>query len=64
MNMIFRMALSKLRYHKSRTLLTGIAIMLTTMLLMAIGTSGFAMLDMNRQLDSYLSCQNIFKWNL
>lgn len=50
MNMIFRMALSKLRYHKSRTLLTGIAIMLTTMLLMAIGTSGFAMLDMNRQL--------------
>lgn len=50
MKMVFRLALSKLRYHKSRTLLTGIAIMLTTMLLMAIGTSAVAMLDMNRQL--------------
>ena len=47
---IFGLAFSKLRYHKSRTLLTGIAIMLTTMLLMAIGTCGIAMLDMNRQL--------------
>lgn len=50
MKMVFRLALSKLRYHKSRTLLTGIAIMLTTMLLTAIGTSAIALLDMNRQL--------------
>lgn len=50
MKMIFHLALSKLHYHKSRTLLTGIAIMLTTMLLTAIGTSAIAMLDMNRQL--------------
>lgn len=50
MKMIFRLAVSKLLYHRSRTLLTGIAIMLTTMLLMAIGTSGIALLDMNRQL--------------
>lgn len=50
MKMILRLALSKLRYHKSRTLLTGIAIMLTTMLLAAIGTCGLAMFDMNRQL--------------
>lgn len=48
--MVFRLALSNLRYHKSRTLLTGITITLTTMLLMAIGTSGIASLDMNRQL--------------
>lgn len=50
MKMILHLALSKLRYHKSRTLLTGIAIMLTTMLLMSIGTSGIALVDMNRQL--------------
>ena len=50
MKMVFRLALSKLRYHKSRTMLTGIAIMLTTMLLTAIGTSAIALLDMNRQL--------------
>ena len=50
MKMVFRLAVSKLRYHKSRTLLTGIAVMLTTMLLMAIGTSGIAALDMSRQL--------------
>lgn len=49
MKMIFCLSLSKLRHNKSRTLLTGIAIMLTTMLLMAIGTSGIATIDMNRQ---------------
>lgn len=49
-NTVRGLALSKLRYNKSRTLLTGIAIMLTTMLLMAIGTVGTAALDMNRQL--------------
>lgn len=47
---VFRLAFSKLRYHKSRTLLTGISIMLTTMLLMAIGTTGIGSIDMSRQL--------------
>ena len=51
-NTVFHLALSKLRYNRSRTLLTGIAIMLTTMLLAAIGTVGVATLDMNRQIYS------------
>lgn len=49
-NTVFALAVSKLRYHRSRTILTGIAILLTTALLMAIGTSGVATLDLNRQL--------------
>lgn len=49
-NTVFGLALSKLRYNKSRTILTGTAIMLTTMLLMAIGTVGVAALNMNRQM--------------
>lgn len=49
-NTVRSLALSKLRYNRSRTMLTGIAIMLTTMLLMAIGTIGTATLDMNRQM--------------
>lgn len=49
-NTILNLALSKLRCNKSRTLLTGIAIMLTTMLLTAIGTVGVASFDMNRQI--------------
>lgn len=51
-NTILNLALQRLRYNKSRTLLTGIAILLTTMLLMAIGTVGVAILDMNRQIYS------------
>lgn len=51
-NTVLGLALSKLRYNRSRTLLTGIAIMLTTMLLMAIGTVGVATFDMNRQIYS------------
>ncbi|MDE7429591.1 MAG: hypothetical protein K2N00_10070, partial [Lachnospiraceae bacterium] len=47
---VFALAVSKLRYHKSRTILTGIAILLTTMLLTAIGTSAIALLDMDRQM--------------
>lgn len=49
-NTVRSLALSKLRYNKSRTMLTGIAVMLTTMLLMAIGTIGTGLLDMNRQM--------------
>lgn len=51
-NTIPNLALQRLRYNKSRTLLTGIAILLTTMLLTAIGTVGVATLDMNRQIYS------------
>lgn len=49
---VFNLALQRLRYNKSRTLLTGIAILLTTILLTAIGTIGVAILDMNRQILS------------
>lgn len=49
---VFHLAWQRLRYNKSRTLLTGIAILLTTMLLTAIGTVGVAILDMNRQIYS------------
>lgn len=49
---VFNLALQRLRYNKSRTLLTGIAILLTTILLTAIGTTGVAILDMNRQIYS------------
>jgi len=48
-NTVFTLAVSRLRFHKSRTLLTGIAIMLTTMLLTAIGTVGIATFNLNRQ---------------
>lgn len=48
-NTVFTLAISRLRFHKSRTLLTGIAVMLTTMLLTAIGTVGIASFNMNRQ---------------
>lgn len=76
-NTVRSLALSKLRYNKSRTMLTGIAIMLTTMLLMAIGTVGTGALDMNRQIyaqadyharfggltpDQVNVCQIIFRW--
>lgn len=48
-NTVFALAISRLHFHKSRTLLTGLAIMLTTMLLTAIGTVGIASFNMNRQ---------------
>ncbi len=59
-NTIFHLAIQRLRHHKSRTLLTGIAILLTTMLLMAIGTVAVAMLDMNRQMVSDSDYHAIF----
>ncbi|MDE7247319.1 MAG: hypothetical protein K2N43_05485, partial [Lachnospiraceae bacterium] len=60
-NTVFTLAISRLRFHKSRTLLTGIAIMLTTMLLTAIGTVGIATFDMNRQMYSTEDYHAIFK---
>lgn len=50
MRTVLTLAIGKLRYHRSRTLLTGMAIFLTTALLTAVGTSGIALFDMNRQM--------------
>lgn len=47
--MITSLAGKRIRYNKSRTLLTVIAITLTTMLLMALGTSAVGLLDFNKQ---------------
>lgn len=60
-NTVFNLALQRLRYHKSRTLLTGIAILLTTMLLMGIATVSVAMFDMNRQMASESDYHAIFR---
>lgn len=49
MHTITTLAASRIRYHKSRSILTAIAIMLTTTLLMTVGTSAVGLLDMNRQ---------------
>lgn len=49
MRTILSLAQSRLRYNKSRTVLTAIAILLTTVLLMGLGTSALGLLDMNRQ---------------
>lgn len=47
--MITSLAKSRIKYNKSRTILTATAIMLTTMLLMGLGTSAVGLLDFNRQ---------------
>ena len=49
MRMISLLAKSRLRYYKSRTILTMIAIFLTTMLLNGIVTSAIGIADANRQ---------------
>ncbi|MCM1143919.1 MAG: ABC transporter permease [Blautia sp.] len=49
MQTIKALAKSRIRYHKSRTLLTATAIMLTAMLLMGLGTSAAGLLDVNKQ---------------
>ncbi|MBD5506608.1 MAG: FtsX-like permease family protein [Lachnospiraceae bacterium] len=61
-NTVFALAVSKLRYHRSRTILTGIAILLTTTLLTAIGTSAIAVLDMNRQMAKAMSNNHAAFW--
>ena len=40
MSMVSRIALSNMKYHKSRNILTGIAIFLTTLLLFLVPTIG------------------------
>lgn len=47
--MITSLAKSRIKYNKSRSLLTVIAVMLTTTLLMALGTSAVGLLDFNKQ---------------
>ena len=49
MRMILLLAKSRLRYYKSRTILTMIAIFLTTMLLNSVVTSTMGIINMNRQ---------------
>lgn len=46
---ITSLAKSRLKYNRSRTVLTAIAVILTTTLLMALGTSAFGLLDFNKQ---------------
>ncbi|MGI5824928.1 MAG: FtsX-like permease family protein [Bacillota bacterium] len=46
---IRKLAESRIKYNKSRTCLTVIAIMLTTVLLAGLGTSAVGLLDMQRQ---------------
>lgn len=43
------LAISRIRYNRSRSILTAVAIMLTTTLLMGIGTCAVGLLDMTRQ---------------
>lgn len=49
MGSIGKLAKSRIRYNKSRTFLTMIAIMLTAMLLAGLGTSAVGLLDMQQQ---------------
>ncbi|MDE7017338.1 MAG: ABC transporter permease [Lachnospiraceae bacterium] len=49
MHTITTLAISRIKYNRSRTILTAVSIMLTTILLMAIATSAVGLLDMNRQ---------------
>lgn len=58
---VFNLALQRLRYNKSRTLLTGIAILLTTMLLMAIGTVTVGIFNLNRQMAAFTDYHAVFR---
>lgn len=44
--MTTRVAYNNMRYHKSRNILIGIAIVLTTMLILVIPTVGKGMIDL------------------
>lgn len=44
-----KLALSRIRHQKSRTLLTVIAILLMTVLLMGLGTTVMGLMDLNRR---------------
>ncbi|MCI8284142.1 MAG: FtsX-like permease family protein [Firmicutes bacterium] len=55
MQTIRSLAKSRIKYNKSRTILTFIAIMLTTVLLMGLGTSALGIFNMNKQNAAMLS---------
>ena len=55
MSIITSLSRSRIRHNKSRSLLTAIAIMLTTILLTGLGTSVIGIIDMERQQASALS---------
>lgn len=56
--MIRTLAKGRIRYHRSRTVLTIIAIAFTTMLLMALGTCTMGLWDMQRQVARSLGNQH------
>lgn len=45
MSMVSRIALSNMKYHKSKNILTGIAIFLTTLLLFLVPTIGMDLIN-------------------
>ena len=45
MSMVFKIALSNMKYHKSKNILTGIAIFLTTLLLFLVPTMGMDLIN-------------------
>lgn len=45
MSMVFKIALSNMKYHKSKNILTGIAIFLTTLLLFLVPTMGMDLVN-------------------
>lgn len=49
MKMELNLAKKRLRYNKNRTILTGIAVLLTTMLLAGLGTCSVGLLDINKK---------------
>lgn len=49
MRTITTLALSRIKYNKSRTVLTAVSVMLTTVLLAGLVTSALGMLDVNKQ---------------
>lgn len=64
MRMISILAKSRLRYYKSRTILTMIAIFLTTMLLNGVVVSAIGILDINRQMIVEGGDWHVMLWNL
>ena len=49
MNVLSKLALGRMRFNKSRTLLTMLAITLTTTLLAGLATSALALFDSQKQ---------------
>lgn len=52
MNTMFKLAISRIKYNKSQSILTVIAIFLTTCLLMSIGTTAIGLIDGQRKIIS------------